>query len=139
MATRIGLLWSVFFYWPYCNFQDEEATNVLRFQSYFTVCFNQWNRYFKQSFIYIYSLKNIFAALLVFYVPSESGEKVTLGISALLSMTVFLMTIRESLPPTEKTPLISKKIEIISKYLIQRHKTKMQHLRLCKVANLVCE
>ena len=48
-----------------------------------------------------------FAALLVFYVPSESGEKVTLGISALLSMTVFLMTIRESLPPTEKTPLIS--------------------------------
>ena len=48
------------------------------------------------------------AALLVFYVPSESGEKVTLGISALLSMTVFLMTIRESLPPTEKTPLISK-------------------------------
>jgi hypothetical protein len=49
------------------------------------------------------------AALLVFYVPSESGEKVTLGISALLSMTVFLMTIRESLPPTEKTPLISEK------------------------------
>ena len=48
------------------------------------------------------------SALLVFYVPSESGEKVTLGISALLSMTVFLMTIRESLPPTEKTPLISK-------------------------------
>ncbi|XP_048516574.1 neuronal acetylcholine receptor subunit alpha-10 isoform X1 [Dendroctonus ponderosae] len=46
-------------------------------------------------------------ALLVFYVPSESGEKVTLGISALLSMTVFLMTIRETLPPTEKTPLIS--------------------------------
>ena len=46
--------------------------------------------------------------MLVFYVPSESGEKVTLGISALLSMTVFLMTIRESLPPTEKTPLISK-------------------------------
>ncbi|XP_037091004.1 neuronal acetylcholine receptor subunit alpha-7-like [Pollicipes pollicipes] len=46
-------------------------------------------------------------SLLVFYVPSESGEKVTLGISAVLSMTVFLMTIRESLPPTEKTPLIS--------------------------------
>lgn len=45
-------------------------------------------------------------ALLVFYVPPESGEKVTLGISTLLSMTVFLMLIRESLPPTEKTPLI---------------------------------
>uniref|UniRef100_T1J4J6 Neurotransmitter-gated ion-channel ligand-binding domain-containing protein n=1 Tax=Strigamia maritima TaxID=126957 RepID=T1J4J6_STRMM len=45
-------------------------------------------------------------ALLVFYVPPESGEKVTLGISTLLSMTVFLMLIRENLPPTEKTPLI---------------------------------
>ena len=52
------------------------------------------------------SLLYFISALLVFYVPSESGEKVTLGISALLSMTVFLMTIRESLPPTE-TPLIS--------------------------------
>lgn len=59
----------------------------------------------------------IFAALLVFYVPSESGEKVTLGISALLSMTVFLMTIRETLPPTEKTPLISKScFALISTY-----------------------
>ena len=48
----------------------------------------------------------------MFYVPSESGEKVTLGISALLSMTVFLMTIRESLPPTEKTPLISIKLKV---------------------------
>lgn len=54
----------------------------------------------------------IYTALLVFYVPSESGEKVTLGISALLSMTVFLMTIRDTLPPTEKTPLISKYLRI---------------------------
>lgn len=55
-------------------------------------------------------------ALLVFYVPSESGEKVTLGISALLSMTVFLMTIRESLPPTEKTPLISKALKRLGSF-----------------------
>ena len=60
-----------------------------------------------QFFQYCYCNFFNFLALLVFYVPSESGEKVTLGISALLSMTVFLMTIRESLPPTEKTPLIS--------------------------------
>lgn len=59
------------------------------------------------AYIYILYIKCLIA-LLVFYVPSESGEKVTLGISSLLSMTVFLMTIRESLPPTEKTPLISK-------------------------------
>ena len=45
-----------------------------------------------------------------YVVPASSvvSSQVTLGISALLSMTVFLMTIRESLPPTEKTPLISK-------------------------------
>ena len=48
-------------------------------------------------------------ALLSFYMPSESGEKVTLGITTLLSMTVFLMVIGESMPPTsEKLPLIGK-------------------------------
>jgi hypothetical protein len=46
-------------------------------------------------------------ALLSFYMPSDSGEKVTLGITTLLSMTVFLMVIGESMPPTsEKLPLI---------------------------------
>ncbi|XP_023224851.1 neuronal acetylcholine receptor subunit alpha-10-like [Centruroides vittatus] len=46
-------------------------------------------------------------SLLAFYIPSESGEKITLGISTLLSITVYLMVVRESLPPTQKTPLIS--------------------------------
>lgn len=46
-------------------------------------------------------------ALMSFYMPSDSGEKVTLGITTLLSMTVFLMVIGESMPPTsEKLPLI---------------------------------
>ncbi|GFW94767.1 ligand-gated ion channel 4 [Trichonephila clavipes] len=46
-------------------------------------------------------------ALLSFYMPSDSGEKVTLGITTLLSMTVFLMVIGESMPPTSDTvPLI---------------------------------
>jgi len=49
-------------------------------------------------------------ALLSFYMPSDSGEKVTLGITTLLSMTVFLMVIGESMPPTsEKLPLIGEK------------------------------
>lgn len=48
-------------------------------------------------------------ALMSFYMPSDSGEKVTLGITTLLSMTVFLMVIGESMPPTsEKLPLIGK-------------------------------
>uniref|UniRef100_T1JEQ2 Uncharacterized protein n=1 Tax=Strigamia maritima TaxID=126957 RepID=T1JEQ2_STRMM len=46
-------------------------------------------------------------ALMSFYMPSDSGEKVTLGITTLLSMTVFLMVIGESMPPTsEQLPLI---------------------------------
>ncbi|KAG8190481.1 hypothetical protein JTE90_016719 [Oedothorax gibbosus] len=50
-------------------------------------------------------------ALLSFYMPSDSGEKVTLGITTLLSMTVFLMVIGESMPPTSDTvPLIGIKI-----------------------------
>ncbi|GAV02417.1 hypothetical protein RvY_12987 [Ramazzottius varieornatus] len=47
-------------------------------------------------------------AFLGFYTPSESGEKVTLGITTLLSMTVFLMMVGESMPPTaDALPLIA--------------------------------
>ncbi|CAD5117806.1 DgyrCDS6557 [Dimorphilus gyrociliatus] len=46
-------------------------------------------------------------ALLGFYIPSDSGEKVTMGITTLLSMTVFLMLVTESMPPTSDVlPLI---------------------------------
>ncbi|VDI17641.1 neuronal acetylcholine receptor subunit alpha-10-like [Mytilus galloprovincialis] len=46
-------------------------------------------------------------ALLGFYMPSESGEKVSMGITTLLSMTVFLMIVADSLPPSSSdVPLI---------------------------------
>ncbi|ELT92735.1 hypothetical protein CAPTEDRAFT_165266 [Capitella teleta] len=46
-------------------------------------------------------------ALLGFYIPSDSGEKVTMGITTLLSMTVFLMLVTENMPPTSDVlPLI---------------------------------
>uniref|UniRef100_A0A9J2Q9U4 Neurotransmitter-gated ion-channel ligand-binding domain-containing protein n=1 Tax=Ascaris lumbricoides TaxID=6252 RepID=A0A9J2Q9U4_ASCLU len=49
-------------------------------------------------------------ALLGFYMPSDSGEKVTLGITSLLSTTVFLMLVAEGMPPTsEALPLIGEK------------------------------
>ncbi|XP_045132780.1 acetylcholine receptor subunit alpha-1-A-like [Portunus trituberculatus] len=44
-------------------------------------------------------------ALMVFSLPSESGEKVGLGINSMLAMMVFLMAMTERLPPTEKLPL----------------------------------
>ncbi|CAG5127639.1 unnamed protein product, partial [Candidula unifasciata] len=46
-------------------------------------------------------------ALLGFYIPSDSGEKVTMGITTLLSMTVFMMLVTENMPPTSDVlPLV---------------------------------
>lgn len=46
-------------------------------------------------------------ALLGFYIPSDSGEKVTMGITTLLSMTVFMMLVAENMPPTSNVlPLV---------------------------------
>ena len=46
-------------------------------------------------------------ALLVFYLPPESGEKISLGITVLLSLCVFLLMVSESMPATSDTvPLI---------------------------------
>ena len=48
-------------------------------------------------------------ALLGFYVPSDSGEKVSMGITTLLSMTVFLMLVAENMPPTSDVlPLVGR-------------------------------
>lgn len=46
-------------------------------------------------------------ALLGFYMPNDSGEKISMGITTLLSMTVFLMIVAERLPPvSDNVPLI---------------------------------
>ena len=46
-------------------------------------------------------------SLLGFYIPSDSGEKVTMGITTLLSMTVFMMLVAENMPPTSNVlPLV---------------------------------
>jgi hypothetical protein len=46
-------------------------------------------------------------ALLGFYMPNDSGEKLSMGITTLLSMTVFLMIVAERLPPvSDIVPLI---------------------------------
>ncbi|XP_067871301.1 neuronal acetylcholine receptor subunit alpha-3-like [Heterodontus francisci] len=53
-----------------------------------------------------------FLTILVFYLPSDCGEKVTLSISVLLSLTVFLLVITESIPSTSLV------IPLIGEYLL---------------------
>lgn len=53
-----------------------------------------------------------FLTVLVFYLPSDSGEKVTLSISILLSLTVFFLLLAEIIPPT------SLAVPLLGKYLL---------------------
>ena len=46
-------------------------------------------------------------SLLAFCLPPDAGEKITLGITVLLSYSVFMLLVAESMPPTsEFVPLI---------------------------------
>ncbi|XP_035668105.1 neuronal acetylcholine receptor subunit alpha-9-like [Branchiostoma floridae] len=45
-------------------------------------------------------------ATLSFYLPAESGDKVSFGVTVLLALAVFLLMIAEDMPPSESIPLI---------------------------------
>ncbi|KAI6234386.1 hypothetical protein M3Y99_00788900 [Aphelenchoides fujianensis] len=50
-----------------------------------------------------------FLSMAVFFLPTDSGEKMTLTISVLLSIVVFLLLVSKILPPTSSTiPLMAK-------------------------------
>ncbi|KAL3090093.1 hypothetical protein niasHS_006545 [Heterodera schachtii] len=53
-----------------------------------------------------------FLSMLVFYLPAEADEKITLAISILLALVVFLLLVSKILPPTSDT------IPLIAKYLL---------------------
>lgn len=48
-------------------------------------------------------------SLLAFCLPPDAGEKITLGITVLLSYSVFMLLVAENMPPTsEFVPLVGK-------------------------------
>ena len=52
-------------------------------------------------------------SLLGFWLPPDSGEKITLGITVLLAFSVFMLLIAENMPATsEFVPLIGKEEEM---------------------------
>ena len=53
-----------------------------------------------------------FLSILVFYLPADSGEKMSLCISILLSLTVFILLLTEIIPPT------SLAVPLLGKYLL---------------------
>uniref|UniRef100_A0A1I8ISS5 Neur_chan_LBD domain-containing protein n=1 Tax=Macrostomum lignano TaxID=282301 RepID=A0A1I8ISS5_9PLAT len=53
-----------------------------------------------------------FLTTFVFYLPSDSGEKITLSVSILLALTVFFLLLAEIIPPTSLV------VPLIGKYLL---------------------
>lgn len=64
------------------------------------------------TFFRLISLTPPLAAIIVFSLPAETGEKVGLGINSMLAMIVFLMAMTENLPPTDRLPLAGEVAQI---------------------------
>ncbi len=88
----------------YCfNTNCETSTNAI---SKFIVV--SYNLYVSFSPYFIHNSLISATTLLSFFLPAESGEKISLGITVLLSLTVFLLLVAELLPPSGAVPIVGK-------------------------------
>ena len=81
--------------------------------------------------------------ILVFCLPSESGEKVSLSVTVLLAMTVYQLLIAETIPATSDViPLIGNQPKIhnnfVSDMALVIHQTRMSG-RQVRVATIVSD
>ena len=99
----------------YCQFGSSirmKSTNLGEYHSNSAYIIGSffWRRSRRNTIHYILNLSPFFTALalLSFFLPPDSGERITLVISNLLAMTVFMLIVAEIMPATsEVIPLIS--------------------------------
>ncbi|KAI8483610.1 acetylcholine-gated cation-selective channel [Branchiostoma belcheri] len=76
----------------------DEATFILAME-------RKWSFYFFNLLFPCFLLAVL--ATLSFYVPAESGDKISFGVTVLLALSVFLLMIAEQMPVSENVPLVS--------------------------------
>ena len=120
---RPNIQWDVIDYWTYVM----NTTNELGSE------FNTFSFVFKLRRTPIFVLLNrllpccimILLELMIFMIPPDAGEKLSLGITLLLAQTVFQLVIEGDMPKTsDQIPLISKAFASINKHLLIRCKCK---------------
>lgn len=72
-----------------------------------------------------------FLTVLTFYLPSESGEKISLCISILLSLTVFVLLLNDLIPPTSLV------VPLIGMFLTSNSNIYHQMSAVIKLTNLL--
>ena len=107
-----------------------EDTPLIRHVEYFQCCVEPYPTLEFQMIIKrkaLYYVANLIlpcafstlCALLVFWLPPESGEKVALSVTILLTVTVFLLMVAEAMPAQSLViPIICKRVPIDDCYTI---------------------
>ncbi|XP_017138825.1 acetylcholine receptor subunit beta-like 1 isoform X1 [Drosophila miranda] len=100
--------WDIIEVPAYLNVYDGDSTHPTETDITFYIIIRRKTLFYTVNLI-LPTVLISFLCVLVFYLPAEAGEKVTLGISILLSLVVFLLLVSKILPPTSLVlPLIAK-------------------------------